>query len=146
MKAQSRPKNIKLEVLPVPPLLRFEESARRDSLYRRKLEEAINSSGAIRIMLADKYMAHQFKAAAKKMHVKLLFADQGEFLWIKPVVVDGDVKRLILLLREPRSLMQLQGAKLELHLQNTLSQLAGDRVAHYHKEKWVLTEKGMDTL
>jgi hypothetical protein len=91
-------------------------------------------------------MRHQLKKTAAKLNVKLVYALDGDFLYIKPIAVDGDLKRLLLLLREPRTVNELMAKKLELHLQNSLSKLAADGLAHLYKEKWVLTEKGLNTL
>jgi hypothetical protein len=143
-----RATKVKLEVIKPAAHLHFSDSVgqRGISIYTQKLSEALNTGGVVQIMAADAYMKHQLKVTAKKLNVKLVYALDGEFLYVKPLAVDGDLKRLMLLLREPRSENELMSKKLELHLKNTLAKLAADGLAHFHKEKWVLTEKGLDAL
>lgn len=138
----------KMEVVKPAGHLHFSDSIgqRGISIYLVKLTEALNTGGAVQIMKDDAYMKHQFKKTAKNLGVKLVYALDGDFLYIKPIALDGDLKRLMLLLREPRTLNELMAENLELHLQDTLSKLAADGLAHLHKEKWVLTAKGLDTL
>lgn len=142
-----RPDKIKLDVVKAPQGLMFTEFiGRKDSVYVSKLTEALNSASVIAITASDMYFRQQLQNAAKKLKVKLVFAKQGELLYVKPIAVDGELRRLILLLREPRALVELQAKKLELHLENSLAGLAKDGLAHFRKEKWQLTEKGLDTL
>lgn len=143
-----RAANVKLNVVKPAAHLHFSDSIgqRGISIYVLKLSEALNTGGAVQIMASDAYMKYQLKAAAKKLALKLVYALDGEFLYVKPIAVDGDIKRLLLLLREPRTENELMAKKLELHLKNSLSKLAADGLAHFHKEKWVLTEKGMGAL
>jgi hypothetical protein len=138
----------KLEVVKPASNLHFSDSIgqRAVSVYTKALTEALNTGGAVVIMLADAYMKHQLKASAKKLGVRLVFAIDGDKLYVKPLVVEGDIKRLMLFLREPRTENELMGKKLELHLKNTLAKLAQDGVAHFYRDKWVLTEKGLGAL
>ena len=139
---------VKLEVVKPAAHLHFSDSVgqRGISVYTQKLSEALNTGGAVQIMAADAYMKHQLKTTAKKLNLKLVYALEGDFLYVKPIATDGDMKRLLLLLREPRTENELLGKKLELHLKNSLSKLASDGLAHFYKERWVLTERGMDAL
>ncbi|HXI38524.1 MAG TPA: hypothetical protein VNH83_01030, partial [Bryobacteraceae bacterium] len=116
------------------------------SIYTQKLTEALNTGGVVQIMVTDAYMKHQIKSTAKKLGLKLVYALADDFLYIKPIALDGEQKRLLLLLREPRTENELKAKGLELHLKDTLSQLAGSGLAHILRDKWVLTEKGMDAL
>ena len=143
-----RSTKVKLEVVKPAAHLHFSDTIgqRGISIYMQKLSEAMNTGGAVQIMKDDAYMRHQLKKTAAKLNVKLVYALDGDFLYIKPIAVDGDLKRLLLLLREPRTVNELMAKKLELHLQNSLSKLAADGLAHLYKEKWVLTEKGLHTL
>ncbi len=143
-----RATKVKLEVVKPSADLHFSESVgqRGISVYVKTLSEALNTSGAVKIMSADAYMKHQLKKAAEKLNLKLVYALEGEFLYVKPLVVEGEQKRLMLLLREPRTENELMGKKLELNLPNTLKKLAADGLAHINRDKWVLTERGMDAL
>jgi hypothetical protein len=143
-----RATKVKLEVIKPAAHLHFSDSVgqRGISIYTQKLSEALNTGGVVQIMAGDAYMKHQLKKSAEMLNLKLVYALDGECLYVKPLAVDGDLKRLMLLLREPRSENELMSKKLELHLKNTLAKLAADGLAHFHKEKWVLTEKGLDAL
>ena len=90
--------------------------------------------------------AAQFQTAAKKLKVKLVYATDNGHLWIKPIAIEGALKSLMLWLREPRTLVELEAKKFELHLLNSLDGLKKDGLAHLAKNGWVLTEKGMDAL
>lgn len=142
-----RPDKVKFDVVKIPAGLTFCEGVgRSDSIYVRKLNEALSSGGVIQITDKDAYLRSQLKMAAKKLKVKLVYATAGGFVYVKPIAIEGELKRLLLLLREPRKLAWLQTQKLELHLENSLADIARDGLAHMHKEAWVLTEKGLDTL
>ena len=137
----------KMEVVKPPSHLFFKDSlSRRDSIYTNKLTEAVNTDSVILVLAADKYVQTQFKNAAKKLSLRLVFAEDGENVYIKPLAMTTDQKRLMLLLREPRTLAELQGSRLELHLPNTLADFAAKGIAHIVKDKWVLTPKGVRSL
>lgn len=143
-----RPLKVKLEVVKPPANLHFSDSVgqRGVSIYIAKLSEALNSGGAVQIKSDDSYMRFQLRAAAVKLKVKLVYALDGEHLYIKPLAIEGEQKRLMILLREPRTVAELQTKKLELHLENSLADFARQGLAHLHKNNWVLTEKGLDAL
>jgi hypothetical protein len=142
-----RPTKVKLEVGTPPASVRFSDSSyTAGSVYVQKLQEALNSDKAVKITTTDSYMRNQLRQAATKLKVKLLFANDGEFQWVKPVAVEGELKRLMLWLREPRTVAELEGKKFELHLSNSLQQLAKDSLAVFAKEKWALTDKGQKAV
>lgn len=135
---------VKLEVVKASSHLKFVESLGRRgvSVYVLKLTEALNSDSVVQIDAGDAYMKHQLNLAAKKLQIKLLYALDGKYLFIRPVLLDGELKRLMLWLREPRTSPELESKKFELHLSNSLASLARDAMAHCVKDKWVLTDKG----
>jgi hypothetical protein len=142
-----RPDKIKCDVVKVPAGLVFSERiGRTGSLYMDKLNEALASGSVIQIVEKDTYLRHQLKKAADKLKVKLVFAAAQGYIYIKPIAIEGESKRLLVLLREPRTVAYLQTKKLELHLENTLTQFMSDGLAHLVKGAWVLTEKGLDAL
>jgi hypothetical protein len=146
-----RPDKPKIAVVPIPPGLCFSDSVgRSDSVYQRMVVQALNAGQAVKIMANDAYMRHQLKKAAEKLKVKLVYAAAGEELYVKPIAIDGELKRLVLLIREPRTISEIQSAKLELHVENSLSGLAKDGLAHVKtirgEQRWTLTEKGFGTL
>ena len=143
-----RPNKTKFEVVrTMPPGLVFlDEICGKGSIYVTKLNEALTSGDAVQITAGDAYMKQQLKMAAKKLKVKLVYAIQDDSLFVKPVAIDGERKRLMLLLREPRSISELEAKKLELHLNDTLASFNKDGLAHLHRDKWVLIERGLDAI
>jgi len=121
---------------------------RRNSIYTQKLQAALETDQCVVILEADKYLATQFKSAANKLKIRLTFARVGDRIYIRPVRPSDQEERLILLLRTPRTLVELQAVRppLELHIEDALTRMAGHGTAHNLKGKWVLTEKGMDLL
>jgi len=142
-----RPEKIKFHLVKAPADVIWQEDLfRRDSVYANKLQEALNSNQCIEVADEDKYMLHQLKKAAEKLKVRLVYGRSGDSILVKPIQPSDQEKRLILLLREPRTLNDLAGAKLELHLTDTLQRMASHGTAQEIRGKWVLTEKGMDLL
>jgi hypothetical protein len=145
-------RKIKLDVVKPPLSLHFSESVgqRKISVYVMKLSEAVNQGAAVQIDIADAYMKKQLKNAAEKLGLRLVYAIADNFLYVKPIAVDGERKRLMLQLREPRAETVLMAAKFELNLPDTLSDFAKQGIAHKVQRNgspcWVLTEKGMDAL
>lgn len=144
-----RPEKVVMQLITnVPSGLDFQESISmpRKSEYVDMLNRMLTTGGCVKVLAEDKYLINQFKGAAKKINLKLMYSVQGPDLYIKPVAQSEAEKRLTLLLRYPRSLSELQMAKLELHLVNTLERLVEQGIVHFHKNKYVLTEKGMDLV
>jgi hypothetical protein len=128
------PSKVKLDVVKSPAGLIFvDRIAGKDSIYVRKLQEALASSSVIQISAGDSYMRSQLRIAAKKIKARLVF-------------VEGESQRLMVLLREPRTLSELEAKRFELRLSATLAEFAKNGIAHELRGKWVLTEKGMDAL
>ncbi len=142
-----RPTKPKLEVGSPPSTARFSESSYdASSVYVRTLSEALSSDKAVKIAATDAYMRNQLRKAASKLKVKLLFAADGDFQWVKPVAIAGEQKRLMLWLREPRTMVELETKKLELHLPKTLQSLAADGLAQKNGDSWKLTPKGLEVV
>ena len=142
-----RPDRIKFNLVKPPSGLIFQEALRgTGSVYVSKLQEALSGDSVIEILASDKYLHAQLKAAAKKAKIKLVFATQGDRLYIKPVVPGEDEKRLLILLREPRTMNELRGMKFEMDIGATVAKLRADGIAHVVREKWVLTDKGTQLL
>jgi len=147
MAKAKRPDKIKFDLCKPPATVIFGSlDNRRKSIYRDKLFAALQANSVIRIMADDAYMLMMFRTAAKKAGLKLVGGQEGEYLYLKPLETPEAMKSLLLLLREPRSPEELRAKKLELDLNGTLAQLRGEGVVHVVREKWVLTEKGMDLL
>lgn len=146
--SRNRPNKVTFEVVKPHLGLHFVESvgSKGTSIYITKVIEALNTGSAIKINVADSYLKNQIRATAKKLKFRLVYALEGDFLYMKPLKIEGEQERLILLLREPRTLDELKGKNLELHLANSLGDLAKNGLAHLNKGKWVLTEKGFDQV
>lgn len=142
-----RPDKIKFDVVKPPANMFFAEGlGRKGSIYVGKLVEALNTDSVVQILSSDSYMLQQLRMAGKKLGVRLLYGESGDHLFVKPISQTADQKRLMLLLREPRTVNELMAAKLELHLINTLKEFASQGLAHIYKDKWVLTEQGLDAV
>ena len=144
-----RPDKISFKLVKPPNDAFFvDELFRKDSIYCSKLTEALNSDCVVQAAKDDKYLINQLRTAAKKLKIRLVFAQSGEFILVKPIRSSGEEERLVLLLREPRTMIELQQTKppLELHLENTLQRMEKLGTAHIHRGKWVLTEAGFDLL
>ena len=142
-----RPSKVKLEVVKIPAGLVFAERVGvGNSIYVQKLQQALGTGSVIQIAAGDSYMRSQLRTAAKKIKARLVFAVSGEFEYVKPLIVEGEAQRLMVLLRAPRTLAELESKKFELHLSHTLADFAKNGLAHEHNGKWVLTEKGLDAL
>lgn len=136
-----RPAKPKFNVCKPPAGLIFIEAV-RTSIYVTKLKEALDADSVIEILEADKYLGNQLKAAAKKLKLKLVYASKENKLYIKPLVLSTEVSRLVMYLREKRSLNELRGFKLEIDLESELKKLAKAGHAHAVADKWVLTDRG----
>jgi len=146
MAPAKRPDKIKFELVKPASGLVFIDSLRQDSVYVSKLLEAVNSDQVIKVLADDKYLLTQLKTAGKKMHLRLVYAKDSTCVYVKPIKATDQEERLILLLREPRTVDELKAKKLELHVEDTLHRLAKQGTAHLYRGKWVLTEAGMDMI
>ena len=153
MKPATKLKESKCDVMHAPAGLKFGDAVGRvqDSIYKRKVREALATDGVIRILPQDSYMRSQIRQAAKKLNCKIVYAQDAQFHYLKPIALGEEQKRLMLLLRDPRTVNELKGRGLELNLEEALKQLAGQGLAHVmtagmNKGRWVLTEQGMDAI
>lgn len=125
MPNNKRPAKIKMDVVPAQRFanLTFSDRLGRgaNSVYVAKMLEALNTGGAILINAKDNYLKTQFKAAAKKCAVRLVYAIAGEEMYIKPIQTSEDHNKLMLFLREWRGTSEMQG-KYELDLNTVLNE------------------------
>lgn len=140
-------KDSKFSIVKPPADVLFLEP-QRESIYITKLREAITAESVIQILSADTYILNQLKGAAKKIKVKLVYGNKAEYLYVKPVPTSGEFNRLVLYLREKRTMNELRGFKLELDLEDTLKGMAKEGLAHTMGKDgaWVLTDKGYDLV
>lgn len=149
-----RPAKVKMQLVAAAKVshLTFSDAlGGRKSVYKDILVQACQSGQAIEITDGDSYALIQFKVTAKKLKLRLLYAKSEGSLYIKAVRIEGEVHRLFLLLREPRSVAELEGKKLELDLRTTLSEqtntgLVKAVVGKDKTERYVLTEAGLKAM
>jgi len=149
MASVKRPDKVTFKLVKPPNEAIFvDELFRKDSIYCSKITEALNSDSVIQVSKDDKYLVNQLRNAAKKLKIRLLFAQHLESILVKPIRTSGEEERLVLLLREGRTVNELQGVRppLQLHLEDALQRMAKHGTAHLHRGKWVLTEAGFDLV
>jgi hypothetical protein len=146
-------KNLSKQKLQLTPLVQLakltfsEQLGRAHSTYRDHLVQALQGNMAVTILSANKYMLQQFKNAAKKLKLRLVFAVDGDNLHIKPMRLEGEGKRLLLLLREPRTLSELKSKGLECDLDTELKIALGRGVVkEAGKGRYQCTEAGLKLL
>ena len=84
----------------------------------------------------------QLRQRAKKAGVTLLFAREGDFVFVRAWLPSEDQSRLVLLLREARTVNELKSKGLEMNLEAELQSMASHGHAEYKGGKWKLTPKG----
>lgn len=152
-KGQRRPDKPKIKVVDNHPNLVFSESLGRfDGFYKTTIMEALQGDRLINILKADKYALQQFKTAAGKLKLKLVFAVDGDNLYIKPISISEDVKKMYLVLREWRTMVDLEtrARDWELNLKAEISKAIKDKLVYTKGSglelQYKLTEKGMQAL
>jgi hypothetical protein len=114
------------------------------------LLEAVQSGKVIEVAKDDKYPLVQFKTQAKKLKLRLLFAKDGDSLFIKALRLEGDQHRLFLLLREPRTFAELEGKKLELDLKTTLASMVAagtvEKKTSANGDRYALSRSGLQQI
>lgn len=149
--ASATKKTFRLVETHVVANLTFSESlGGRKSAYREMLLEACQAGKIVNISDDDSYALTMFKLNAKKLRLRLTFAKDSGNLYIRAHRIEGELQRLFLLLREPRTFMELAGKKLELDLKSTLAEqtksgnVRSDSRANI--ERFTLTEQGMKAI
>lgn len=149
-----RPTKTKLELVDfklAPKNLIFDDGAgsrTRKSFYKDKLIDAAQKEQFICILKEDTYLLSQFKVKAKKLKLQLAFAEHGDNLYIKVMLLEGEMKKLFLWLREFRTFNELKGKNLELDLQNSLDESIKKGIVVYQRDKlaYRLTDEGVQML
>ena len=145
-RAQKRPHKVVLKLADPARLGKisfYETIGARRSIYKDILNQSLQTDRPVEISVEDKYALTQLKQAAKLMKLRLVFGKDETYLYVKPLVIEGELQRLYLLLREPRTLSELQAKHLELNLKDTLENLIGSDQAKVVNGKYALTEKGL---
>lgn len=126
----------------------FTKTLSRQGFWIGKLAELKSAPGKLlKIRHDDQSSLTQVRNKARLVGMDLAFAREGDFVFIKYVELTEELKRLMLLLREPRTLAELQAHKIEgLNLQQSLQDMASEGVCALSKGKWQLTDQGVDKL
>ncbi len=143
-------KNFKCEVVKakdVPDVLRFAATLGRGGFWAQKINVLRGDPDAVlRIVADDQSSLTQLRTQAKKDGLTLLFARSGDDVYVRAFIPSEAINRLVLLLREPRTLNELRAAKLELNIEPELQTL----IAHGHAQtrggKYHLTDRGQEEL
>jgi hypothetical protein len=84
----------------------------------------------------------QLRKQAKDKGLSLLFAREGEFVFVCAYIPSEAQTRLVLLLREPRTVNEIRAKGLETDVESELQRMAQRGHATFKNGKWQLTEKG----
>jgi hypothetical protein len=132
----------------VPTSAVFARSLLRPSVYTQMLSQLSQTEDAVLKKIGDvPAQVQQVKKAAEKLGLELLFARVNGDVFVKVTQLSEAQNRLRLLLREPRTVSELQAKGLELDLKFELANLAEQDLAQLdNKGKWQLTEAGIARL
>lgn len=124
----------------------------RTSVYFTKLMDAVNANGAIAVPKANAdYLLSQYRKFATKASLRLLFAERGDTLLIKPMAATEEEKRLMLMLRTPRTLNEIESWKVqqrvEIAVVPTLNRLRDSGLVSTTTDgKWGCTATGREQV
>ena len=134
---------VKLDVIKAPANLVFGENMfRKDSVYGMKLLEALRTDSVVRVMATDNYTIGQFRTRAKTLGLRLVFAKDDTYVYIRPIQLNEDHRKLLLLLREPRSMMELESKHLEMNLKAELDGYIAKGLIKVVAGKYAVTTQG----
>ena len=100
----------------------------------------------LKILASDASSLTQLRTRAKELKIVLLFARSGEHVYVRAYLPSEEQTRLVLWLREPRTLNELRSKGFEFNLEAELQTLASHGHAEFTRDKWKLTEKGKKEL
>jgi hypothetical protein len=133
-----------VKVKDLPSTTVFQRSLLRASVYTEALLQLSATQDAALRIADNPGQIIQVKKAAEKLGFTLLFARVERDIVVKIVHRSDSQRRLLLLLREPRTINELRGSNLELDLDGELKDLSRDGAARLdNKGRWALTESGM---
>ncbi len=138
-----------MRVVPSPAHATFAENLPgklKYGQYQEALYRAAKLDQVIEIEAADKYVLAQLRESSRKLKLALTYATDGKKIWVRPANNEVERKRLMLILRDRRTLAFLESQKLAINLKHELDALAERKLAHEVKGAWVLTERGMDLV
>ena len=147
-RAATTPTKLKLmKAKDVPPTVVFTRSLMRPSPYVAKLQELSATPDAVLVIGDNAGQLVSLRKAAEKLGFDLSYARNNGDVLVRIVTMSESQNRLLLLLREPRTLNELRAADLELNIESELKDLAESDHASLDKQgRWKLTPAGMDRL
>jgi hypothetical protein len=145
----AKAKSFKCEVVKAKdlPEVRFAATLGRGGFWANKINLLRGDQDAIlKIQADDQSSLTQLRTQAKKDGLTLLFARHEDYVFVRAFVPSEAVNRLVLLLREPRTMNELRGAKLELNIETEVQSLIAHGHAQHRAGKYQLTDRGQEEL
>ena len=142
-------KSFKCEVVKARdlPEVRFAATLGRGGFWQDKINLLRGDPDAVlKINADDQSSLTQLRTKAKASGLTLLFARSDNFVYVRAFVPSEAQTRLVLLLREPRTINELRGAKLELNVESEVQTLIGRGHAQHRGGKYQLTDRGLEEL
>ena len=131
----------------VPSTVVFSRSLLRPSPYVAKLQELSATPDSVLVIGDTAGQIISVRKAAEKLGMDLAFARSNGDVLIRIVTMSESQHRLLLLLREARTLNELRTAELELNIEQELKDLASQSYAALDRTgKWKLTDEGLAKL
>lgn len=145
----AKAKSFKCEVVKVKdvPNVRFAATLGRGGFWAQKINVLRGDpEAALKIQADDQSSLTQLRTQAKKDGLTLLFARDGDYVFVRAFVPSEALNRLVLLLREPRTMNELRTSKLELNLETEVQALIAHGHAQHRAGKYQLTDRGQEEL
>lgn len=142
-------KSFKCEVVKAKdlPEVRFAATLGRGGYWSDRVNLLRGDPEAVlKINAGDQSSLTQLRTQAKKDGLTLLFARSGDHVFIRAFIPSEALNRLVLLLREPRTINELRRSKLELNLEGELQALIAHGHAQHRAGKYQLTDRGQEEL
>lgn len=131
----------------VPSSVVFSRSLLRPSPYIAKLQELSATPDATLVIGDSAGQIISLRKAAEKLGMDLAFARNSGDVLVRIITLSESQHRLLLLLREARTLNELKASDLELNVEQELKDLAAQSHASLDRQgKWKLTEEGLSRL
>lgn len=127
--------------------LSFSSSLLRGGYWAERLNELLSEpDNLLKLAEGDQSSLTQIRTVAKKRGVPLLFSKATGFVFIRAWVPSEDQSRMILLLRELRTVDEIRAAKVELNVEQELVTMSSRGHVVKRGNKWQLTDKGTEDL
>ncbi len=127
--------------------LHFQESLQRQGYWVEQINRLIaNPDKMLKIHADDSSSLQQIRNKAADRKVKLLFARQADFIYVRIWMPSEEQQRLVLLLREPRTVNEIKAKGLEVNVESELKYMSERAQAEFKNGKWQLTKRGADEL